>query len=690
MYYKRPPRKSVFSYLMPFFVIGVIFTGVVFGWKSLNQVLITDNKSTTNEKVFLNIESGSAKAMTLAKNEWQNAPDKIYLYKGEKLKTGSDGRVTLTFFDQSILRMDTDTEVEFTTLKKKNDTDNIEVDLKGGNLWAKIERINDPNSTFSITTELLTIDTRGAVLAVAAPGTVYVMEGNAQIGVKYEDDVIKTYTVGIGQQFTVDSEGAASIKRGGDAEVVFALSEIFKKTNWYRWNVKKDGAISAFEESGLTDEANMADEGADSTTDETATDDTEASADELANVGRLVYITKPSKNTETNESSITVEGNYDTEKISAVYIDGKKTTVTGESKWKLAGLKLSIEGDNEFKVEAEDTNGNKTTLDSLVIVYDKTPPEAPEITKPLPVEGEDTVVIEGVEQEITGTVSDDTHAVIINDYRLAKYVPGSGEFLYYAKVEYGNLKEGENEFKVIAEDKAGNQSDETLLVLELTKEALDAAGADPEADATDPTASDTTDTTSNTSASLPSATSTGGVKITAPNGGESFTSNETEFEIAGTVPETTAVVKVNDYALSLFKEGDTTFKYRAYASIGNLVIGEKNVYEVKAFDSEDKLLGKAEITIDIESGAGAAPVITMPSDSGSYTTSLDTIVLGGSVGKWVTRVYVNDKEIKDYIPGSEKWRTSVTLEPGDNTFVINAEKSGDSVGKATISVKYQQ
>ena len=235
---------------MPFLIIAVIFAGVIYGWKALDNLLVDQNRNTYSEKVSLDIESGSAKAMIVGKSEWQNAPDKIYLYRGERLKTGSDGRVALTFFDQSIIRLNTDTEVLFASLKKKNETYNI----NNGNLWSKVERITNPNSTFSITTDLITVDTRGAIFAVSYPGTVYVVEGNAQVGIKYDDDVIKTYTVGVGQQFTVDETGIADIKKGIDTEVIFALNDTFKRTNWYRWNVKKDGAINAFEESDLDEE----------------------------------------------------------------------------------------------------------------------------------------------------------------------------------------------------------------------------------------------------------------------------------------------------------------------------------------------------------------------------------------------------------------------------------------------------
>jgi len=660
---------------MPFLVIVLIFAGIIFGWRALNNLLIDQNRSTSNEKVFLNIESGSAKAMTVGKSEWQNAPDKIYLYRGERFKTGADGRATFTFFDQSLMRLNTNTEVAFTSLKKKNDTHNIEVELVQGDAWVQVERITNPGSTFGVTTDLITVDSRDGVIAISAPGTVYMLEGTAQIGVKYDDDVVKTYSLGVGQQFLVDEAKAQAIERGEDTEVIFALSDSFKKTNWYRWNVKKDGAVNAFEEPEL-------DEGEE--TEDLMPEDEESGGmedEDLANVGRVAYVTKPSKNTETNDSTISVEGKFDPEKINAVYVEGQKATVTDAGKWKVSSVKLPFEGENELTIEAEELDGTKTTLDPLVVVYDKTAPDTPAFTDPGA--NDETVEIDDTEQIIKGTVSKDTAAVIVNDYRLTKYVPGSGTFEYYAKTEYGNLEVGDNEYKAIAEDKAGNHSEPAFIYLTLTQEVADEAGEESD-DETDNTEEDT----SAGEEALPQASSSGGVTITAPNGGESFTTNETEFEIVGTVPEGTAKVEVNDYALSLFEAGSATFKYRAFVSIGNLVIGEKNTYTVKAYDEDGSLLGEASITIDVESGASSAPVITIPTDSGSYTTTLDTLVVGGTVGKWVTRMYVDNKEITDYIPGSEEWRKSIVLSPGKNTIVVTAEKAGEQVGKATIDITY--
>ncbi|MBU0577846.1 FecR family protein [Patescibacteria group bacterium] len=673
---KRMPRKRMRDYFMPFFIIVLILAIVVFGWRTLNKVLIDENRNTSGEKIFLNIENGSAKAMTVGKGEWKNVPDSIYLYSGEKLKTGTDGRASLTFSDQSIVRLDTNTEIELVQLEKKHEAYITEVALEDGQIWAKIENISNPDSSFTVSTDLLVIDSRGGDFAVTDPGTVYVMEGNTQVSIKYDDEIIKTVNVGVGQQFSIDGEGVSQLNEGLETDLIFALSDTFKSSSWYRWNIKKDGAISAFEEG--SDEGDNVD-----LQDPASPEETDEDLDETIVPGRLVSITKPSQNTETNQSSITLEGLFDADKVEAVYIGGKKATITGNNKWKISSFALTQEGENSLTVEAEDSLGQRTSLDPFVITYDTTPPEAPVIEEPTPDEGEDSVTIDDVEQIIKGSVSTDTYAVIVNDYRLSKYVPGSEKFEYYAKVAYGNLEVGENEYIAYAEDKAGNQSEPAELILVLEQETVDEAGVEVgEEVADDETETETeTDTT-------PEATSAGGVTITSPNNGESFTTSETEFEIAGEVPADTAKVFVNDYQLQAFQTGDTTYRYNASSSMGNLEIGEQNTFDVEAYDEDDNLLGSASITIDIQSGSAAAPTITMPSTTGSYSTTLNEIVIGGTVGKWVQKVYINDVELDTYTPGSEEWRKTITLEPGDNVFTIYGQQDGENTESASITVTY--
>ena len=603
-YKRRAPRSKATDFIKPFLVI-VIFIAVIFaGWRLLSSTLVDGGESLSSEKVFLDIETGSAKAMTASDNEWKNVPTGIYLYEGEKLKTMSDGRVTLGLFNQDTMRLDKSTEVKFAGLNRDAVGGQASMTLEDGKLWVIIDKNSPTVSEFKIDTGLLKLKSSGGTFAVTHPGMLYVLDGSVKVEIMHEGSIVKTASIGVGQELIVDEAIAADLSEDLTKEVIFALDDAFKSSNWYRWNQQQEGAVELDgDEEMMTDEEEATDE---TTEDETMTDEDAA-----------------------------------------------------------------MEEDTTTSDEEEDE-------DEAVDPTDNEPPAVPEIETPG--NNGDTITLDSVEQDIKGSVSSDTYVVIVNDYRLSKYVPGSKAFRYTAKVDFGNLEVGENEYEVIAEDKNGNQSEAATITLVLPQDVYDEVKADDEEE--DTTATETTTT--------PEASSSGGVSITSPNNGENLTTSETAFEIKGTVPAATAKVIVNDYTLGGYSAGDTTYLYRANSTLGTLEIGALNTYKVTAYDADDEVLGTASMTIDVESGSNGegAPVITMPTTTGNYETTLDQLVIGGSVGKWITRVRIDGANLDSYIPGSEEWKKTVTLNPGENSYNICVEKEGEEQGCSSITIQY--
>lgn len=590
-YKRRAPRSRVTDFVKPFLVI-IIFIGVIVAaWYFLGSALNGGGEKLSSEKVFLDIETGGAKAMTSGDSEWKNVPTSIYLYEDERLKTQSDGRVTLTFFDKDTVRLDKSTELEFAALSRNAAGNLATLEVEEGKLWLDIEE-SGTGTEFTVKTGLLTLKSNGGIFALTHPGMLYVLEGSVRADIEHEGKIVKSSTIGVGQELIVDEKIAADLSEDLQKEVVFALDDAFKSSNWYRWNMQQDGSSLA--------------------------DDEDIPLDDEDSTGEVT------------------EDDTDTDE------------------------------DTEEEEEDEEIDEN-----------DKEPPTTPQINEPG--SNGDTVTLDDVEQTISGSVSSDTEAVIVNDYRLSLYIPGSGKFAYYAKVSYDNLEVGENEYEVIALDKAGNKSDAATITLVLPQEVSDETETEDEEE------------DEGSESSTPEASSSGGVTITSPNNGENLVSSETSFEIKGDVPTGTVKVVVNSYTLQGFSEGDSTFLYRASSTLGTLEIGELNTYTVKAYDEDDEVIGSASMTIDVESsetGSGD-PVITMPSSSATYSTTLDQLVVGGTVGKWVEIVYLNSEKLDNYIPGSEAWQKTITLTPGENVFSVYGEKDGEKTSTATITINYQ-
>lgn len=594
-YKRRAPRSRATDFIKPFLVI-VVFIGIIWAaWHFLGSALNGGENNLSSEKIFLDIETGSAKAMTSVDGEWKNVPTGIYLYEGEKLKTQSDGRLTLQFFEKDTVRLDKSTETKFSSLTRDAVGGQATIELAEGKLWVMIDKSSPSISEFTIKTGLLNVKSNGGTFAISYPGMLYVLTGSVKVDVLSAGNVVKSSTIGVGQELIIDEVIAADLANGLQKEVIFALDDAFKSSNWYRWNQQQEGAV-------ITD-------------------------DEL--------------------------------------VDEKDTTLTDET---VPDEETAV--DKETDEEATDEEENP------VDENDKEGPATPQIEKPG--SNGDTVALDDIEQVISGSVSSDTEAVIVNDYKLSKYVPGSKKFEYTAKFAFSNLKVGDNIYTITALDKAGNKSETAIITLVLTQEVYDKAKPEEEKE------DDLPDLT-------PNATTTGGVKITSPNNGENLVTSETAFEIKGEVPSDTVKVVVNDYTLSGYSAGDLTFLYRANSTLGTLQIGALNTYTAKAYDKDDKLLGSATLTIDVESGSGGdgAPNITMPSSEADYATTLDQLVIGGTAGKWITRIRINGANLDEYIPGSEEWKKTVMLTPGENSYKVCAEKEGVEQGCSSITIDYQ-
>lgn len=183
---------------------------------------------------------------------------------------------------------------------------------------------------------------------------------------------------------------------------------------------------------------------------------------------------------------------------------------------------------------------------------------------------------------ISGTVPSGTAEVIVNsslgDYKLSKFQKGDTSWSYNVSEVVGNLKRGENTYKVYAVDEDGNKSKPAEIVITYEKEAAEITD-----DLTDP-------------------------KVLTYNGSDSSVVETGTVTVIGSVQGAEKVV-VNGYTLSQFNPGDTQWKYVASESLGNLVPGE-NEFEVYGMDPDGNKSSVVKFTVTYnkpESGASQPP-----------------------------------------------------------------------------------
>ena len=79
-YKRRAPRPKATDLIKPFLVI-VIFLGVIItGWRLLGSVLNGEGVSLSSEKVYLDIETGGAQAMSSGSNEYDGRSKELEMH----------------------------------------------------------------------------------------------------------------------------------------------------------------------------------------------------------------------------------------------------------------------------------------------------------------------------------------------------------------------------------------------------------------------------------------------------------------------------------------------------------------------------------------------------------------------------------------------------------------------------------
>lgn len=192
------------------------------------------------------------------------------------------------------------------------------------------------------------------------------------------------------------------------------------------------------------------------------------------------------------------------------------------------------------------------------------------------------------------------------------------------------------------------------------------------------------------SASLPSPT------ITYPTGDQLVAANpDNVITIKGTAPKEAAQMVVNEYPLTKYRSGDSTWKYFASMQHGTLKAG-KNVFTVYAVDADGKKSKPTSVTFNYGSAESVITPTSTPAITGGtdlkitpatitsptittleepYRTSQDLIRIAGKVSPDTTRIVVNDFTLEKFEAGSGEFQFFASseignLKPGINTYLI--------------------
>lgn len=156
----------------------------------------------------------------------------------------------------------------------------------------------------------------------------------------------------------------------------------------------------------------------------------------------------------TNSAQIAVSGLSQPNYLVEVYLNQREAgRITSQSDGSFKNILTLSEGENEIYALAIDQEGNSSEPSGkIVVIYQTTPPDL-EVTQP---KDKENFISESNKIEVVGKTNPEA-SIWVNDHLVV--VDKDGNFKYPL-----SLSLGENTIKVIAKDKAGNQTERVLTV----------------------------------------------------------------------------------------------------------------------------------------------------------------------------------------------------------------------------------
>ncbi len=174
-------------------------------------------------------------------------------------------------------------------------------------------------------------------------------------------------------------------------------------------------------------------------------------------------------------------------------------------------------------------------------------------------------------------------------------------------------------------------------------------------------------------------------QILAPSADARTTSTGT-VTISGTVSTKTKKLEVTTfiagrpepYILQKYKAGSAQWSYAVSPEYANIVAGD-NRYSFVAIDADGNRSEAAELVIHFDkpkvTADLSAPAVSTFNGSTSSVTTETSVLISGTVGKGIVKVFVNDFALSRYVPDSGVWsyytkKEYGNLNPGVNQFTV--------------------
>ncbi len=537
----------------------IIVLALMIAWYLVTKVLsLFDYSIGRKTATMLTVRSGDQNVqVSLQGGEWQHADTSLRLYSGDAVAVRGSADAILTFFDGTRVRLDQNTDAKIERSDNiERGTSSLELSLRSGRIWIATPSIltNSGVIVRTVITESASTEIPASTQAMISESTITVLKAAGEgLDVSIEGADNEHVIVGEGQYLRLSKEAMQAISAGTDPYdfrdpvTQQMLKELFL-TESYALLSQAPAPVSG---SGT------------------------AVAGEIEGVD--LTVTAPENHARIVTKTVTVKGKV-SNRVALVLVDGQSVPLGKDLSFSV-DMSLGKEETMNLRVEAQDMQG--ITLDSIerTITNDYKPlVEAVRFKSPVASGG--TLNTSLKEIEITGEAPAGAAAIMMNDYKLQLFKPGSRTWSYLASTALGNMVAGKNVYTVYVLDADGNRSQPRSITINFSLSGpLTGTG--------------TTEPPLKQNAPLMPGT----LSVQTPAAGNEATTDQKEVILAGSTAAETYSVSINGYTLSLYLPGKTTWNYIASTDLTTMKRG-RNVYRIVSRNKDGEILDVLEYTIN--------------------------------------------------------------------------------------------
>lgn len=484
----------------------------------------------------------------------QRAENGMKLYPGDRLVTGPGSRAVLSLFDGTFIRMDENADMALRESEKGREVSTITLELTTGRVWASVPQKKSFSGTMlrTIETPAFTYTLPQRTDALISPFSlgVFTAEGLG-VGVHAKNGRSEDASIGEGQQWNVTSENAV------DANLYTYRTPITAELNELPFVTESRVSISTLR----------------------AKQNAEAA---LAGSGIVLVVTSPSQGASVPTGSFPITGKVGTI-VASVFINGRQVSIEPTTRSFSEVFRPDTLGDVSIEIQAMGSDGALLASEKRIVHQEAAVLAPPSVESPMKT-GE-TYRTQEEEFVLRGTAPKGATGIMVNDYTLKLFDAEKGTWSYLAATRLGNLKQGKNDFLVVAlyGESPSQEKSPASTVTVLLEEGT------PGVVSTSSSSTGTTGSSVSSIAPQNNAPLTPGVlKILAP---AETVLRGTGALLEGETSAQTDSIWVNDYRLQLYKAGKTTWNYIMSPDLKNVKEGE-NEFVITARNAKGEVLDK--------------------------------------------------------------------------------------------------